>query len=259
MTSAILVEHAGSVATVTMNRPEKMNALTVPMYQQLGEALRNLSARDDVRCVLIQGAGERAFCSGSDIGGFNDDRLGSAQARQYARDTNGAMVHLRECRHPTVAKIRGVCVGGGLELAAVCDIRICSSDSRFGIPPNRLGLTLDYDELEPLCELIGRRRALEVLLEGRIFGAEEAHHLGLVTRVVAPEELDAEIERTVSRIVNAAPLSNRWHKAFVRRLADPRPLSAEERDEPYLCYETEDYREGTAAFNEKRKPAFKGR
>ncbi|MGF7158759.1 enoyl-CoA hydratase/carnithine racemase [Rhodoligotrophos appendicifer] len=259
MPDLITVHRDAGIATVTMNRPEKMNAFTVSMYQDFGEALRELSEADDIRCILIQGAGGKAFCAGSDIGGFDEDRLGSTQAKQYAELTAGTIVHLRSCRHPTVAKIRGVCIGGGLEIAAMCDIRISASDGRFGIPPNRLGLTLDYDELDILIDLVGRRVALEMLLEGRIFGAEEAYHLGLVSRVVAPEALDEEVDRSVARIAQAAPLSNRWHKAFIKRLSDDRPLSSEERDEPYLCYDTEDYREGTTAFNEKRRPVFKGR
>lgn len=258
MDDHILIERSAGTATVTINRPGKMNAFTVSMYQRFGAALEELSADDGIRCVIVQGAGDRAFCAGSDIGDFDDERLGSAQGKEYAERTGVATAHLRSCRHPTIAKIRGVCIGGGLEIAAACDIRICSSDSRFGIPPNRLGLTLDYDELDVLCDLIGRRRALEMLLEGRMFGADEACRLGLVTRVVAPEALDAEIEATAKRIAEAAPLSNRWHKAFIRRLADPRPLSQAEKDEPYLCFDTEDYREGTAAFNEKRKPRFVG-
>lgn len=259
MAGSIIVQRAGTVATVVLNRPEKLNACTIPMYLRLGEAIAGLSADDSIRCVVLEGAGERAFCSGSDIGSFEDDRLGAAQARSYAEDSNRALRHLRDCRHPTIAKIRGVCVGGGLEIAAMCDIRICSSDSRFGIPPNRLGLTLDYEELEALCDLVGRRTALEMLIEGRIFGADEAHHMRLVTRVVAAEQLDDEVAAASSRIATAAPLSNRWHKAFVRRMADPRPLSDAERDEAFLCYDTYDYREGTAAFNEKRPPRFEGR
>ncbi|WP_342639981.1 enoyl-CoA hydratase/isomerase family protein [Rhodoligotrophos ferricapiens] len=259
MEDHIIVERSENRAIVTINRPEKMNAFTVPMYQRFAAVLEDLSADGGIRCIVVQGGGDRAFCAGSDIGEFDSDRQGSVQGKEYAEDTVGALVNLKDCRHPTVAKIRGVCVGGGLELAASCDIRICSSDSRFGIPPNRLGLALDYDELNVLCDLIGRRRALEMLLEGRIFGAEEAYHLGLVTRVVAPEALDEEIETTVRRITEAAPLSNRWHKAFIKRLADPRPLSQAERDEPYRCFDTEDYREGTTAFNEKRKPRFVGR
>lgn len=259
MTNEIQVERRGSLATVTFNRPEKHNAFTIGMYAEFGDTMRSLSEDDAVRCILVRGAGDRAFCAGSDIGEFGGGRMGAAQAREYAEKTSGPFRHLYGCRHPTVAAIRGICVGGGLELAIMCDIRICSPDSRFGIPPNRLGLTLDFAELSVLCEVVGRSKALEILLEGRIFGADEALQLGLVSRVVEPAKFDEEVGRTVDRILASAPLSNRWHKAFVRRLADPAPLSEEELGEAYLCYDTQDYLEGTAAFNEKRSPVFVGR
>jgi len=259
MSEEIQLDRRDALATITFNRPEKHNAFTVGMYAKLAETVQSLSNDDAVRCIVLRGAGERAFCAGSDISGFGSDRMGSAQAREYAERTSGPFRHLHACRHPTVAAIRGICVGGGLELAIMCDIRICSSDSRFGIPPNRLGLTLDFAELSVLCDVVGRSKALEILLEGRTFGADEALRFGLVSRVVEPAAFDEEIGRTVARILASAPLSNRWHKAFVRRLADPAPLSEEELGQAYLCYDTHDYLEGTAAFNEKRSPVFLGR
>jgi len=259
MTGGIRVERNGAIATVIIDRPERMNAFTLDMYRRFGEAFEVLSVDDAVRCIIVTGAGDRAFCAGSDIGEFDDSRSGREQARAYADFVNPMTDRLRFCRHPTVARISGACVGGGLEIASLCDIRISSSDSRFGIPVNRLGLTVDYYELELLAELAGRRGALEILLEGRVFGAEEALRRNLVSRVVAPEELDAEVQATAERIANAAPMVNRWHKAFVRRLADARPLTDAERDEPYRCYDTEDYRAGTAAFRDKRRPVFEGR
>lgn len=259
MTDELDLKRDGGLATVTMNRPDKMNAFTQPMYERFGEIFEELDADDDVRCILIQGAGDRAFCAGSDIGEFDDTRVGVEQAKEYAQLANDATDKLLYCRHPTVAKIRGVCVGGGLEIASMCDIRICSSDSRFGLPINRIGLTVDFDELAAICDLVGRRVAQEILLEGRVFGAEEALNKGLVSRMVAPEELDGEVESSVNRILRSAPLVNRWHKAFIRRLADPKPLDDAEREEPFRCYETEDYIEGTHAFVEKRRPNFSGR
>lgn len=259
MTDEIRLEREDGLATITFDRPEKMNAFTLPMYERFGEIVDELDADDDVRCVVVQGAGDRAFCAGSDIGEFDNTRSGVEQAKEYARLSNGPIGKLFDCRHPTVAKIHGVCVGGGMEIASMCDVRICSSDSRFGIPINRIGLTVDYDELRALCDLVGRRTALEMLIEGRVFGAEEARAKNLVSRVVAPEDLDSEVAAAVDRILRAAPLSNRWHKAFVRRLGDPAPLTQAERNAPFRCYETEDYVEGTRAFAEKRRPAFKGR
>lgn len=259
MDGEIRLDREGHVATVTMHRPEKLNALTMGMYEALGAAMRELSDDDGVRVVVLKGAGERAFCSGSDIGDFDATRSGIEQAKEYARRTNDGIRAIRECRHPTVASIGGVCVGGGLEVASVCDIRIASDDSRFGIPANRLGLTVDYEELEMIADLAGRRAALEIVLEGRIFGADEALRRNLVSRVVPRSELDGVVAETVSRIAAAAPLVNRWHKAFARRLSDPAPLSQAERDVAYECYDTDDYQEGTRAFAEKRRPEFTGR
>jgi enoyl-CoA hydratase len=259
MTNEIAVALCGQVATVAINRPEKLNAMTLDMYRAFGAAFEELGKNDRVRCIVVQGTGERAFCTGSDISEFGSSRLSVDQAKAYAVLANGATDKLRYCRHPTVAKIVGLCVGGGLEIASMCDIRICSTESRFGLPANRIGLTVDYEELDVLCELVGRRAALEILLEGRIFGADEALRLQLVSRVVDRPDLDDEVDQTAERIAERAPLSNRWHKAFVRRLADPRPVSAAEREEAYQCFLTEDYREGTTAFREKRKPQFVGR
>jgi enoyl-CoA hydratase/carnithine racemase len=150
-------------------------------------------------------------------------------------------------------------VGGGLEIAALCDIRICGEGSRFGAPIKNLGLVMAYAEMEPLVRLVGPAVALEILLEGRIFDAREAKEKGLVTRVVADADVAHEARETAERIAEGAPLVARWHKKFARRLADPRPLSDAERDECFDCFDTEDFRIGYAAFLAKRKPEFRGR
>jgi enoyl-CoA hydratase/carnithine racemase len=155
--------------------------------------------------------------------------------------------------------IRGACVGGGLEVAAVCDLRICGESSRFGIPVKNLGLVVAYGELAGLIDLVGRAVALEIVLEGRVFGAREAREKGLVNKVVPDDQVEEETATTVRRIAEGAPLVARWHKKFARRLADPRPLTPEEYDESFACFGTEDFRTGYRAFLAKRKPEFRGK
>jgi enoyl-CoA hydratase/carnithine racemase len=150
-------------------------------------------------------------------------------------------------------------VGGGLEIASVCDMRICGTSSRFGVPVNKLGLTMSYGELGGLIDLVGRATALEIVLEGRVFDAKEAFEKRLVNRVVDDAEVLEQGYATARRIANGAPLVARWHKKFARRLAEQRPLSKEETDEAFACFDTEDFRAGLRAFMDKTKPTFTGR
>jgi enoyl-CoA hydratase/carnithine racemase len=158
-----------------------------------------------------------------------------------------------------VALIQGACVGGGLLVATQCDLRICGDSSRFGVPVKNLGLVEAYDELAGMMKVVSRAHSLEILLEGRIWGAREAYEKGLVNRVVPDDKVAEEAYATARRIADGAPLAARWHKKFINRLADPRPLSAQERDESYDCFDTADFREGVSAFLAKRKPRFAGK
>jgi enoyl-CoA hydratase len=258
-TELVQVLRDSAIATVVLNRPDKLNALTKAMWQVLGEAITRLSADDRLRCIILRGAGEKAFSPGNDIAEFASERANKAQAIAYGHVMHTTAKALADCRHPLVAQIHGICVGGGLEIAALCDLRICGESSRFGAPIKNLGLTMAYPEMAPLVHLVGAAVALEILLEGRIFDAAEAKEKGLVTRVVPDSEVAAETRATAERIAEGAPLVARWHKKFARRLADPRPLTAAEADECFDCFDTEDFRIGYAAFLAKRKPVFVGR
>ncbi len=255
----ILVERDADIATVVLNRPEKLNALTRPMWRRLGDVFETLATEDDLRCVVLRGAGERSFAPGNDIGEFETDRSNVEQAREYGALMHRTLAAISGCRHPTVALIHGICVGGGLEIAACCDLRVCGTSSRFGVPINRLGLVMAYAEVGALLALAGRAVTLEILLEGRVFGAEEAFAKGLVTRIVDDARVAEEAYATARRIADGAPLVARWHKRFVQRLADPAPLTAEEIDEGFACFDTEDFRIGYRAFLAKQKPRFEGR
>jgi len=259
LNETILVERDGPIATVIMNRPHKLNALTRTMWRELGRTMDELSADDSLRCVILRGAGEKAFSPGNDISEFATERSNREQAIGYGRDMHETARAITDCRHPTLAQIHGVCVGGGLEIAAMCDMRICGESSRFGAPIKNLGLVMAYPEMEPVARLTGPAIALEILLEGRIFGAVEAKEKGLVNRIVPDERVTAECMETARRIAEGAPLVARWHKKFARRLASAEPLTEAEYLECFDCFDTEDFRIGYQAFLARQKPEFVGR
>lgn len=259
MSECILIERDDPIATVMLNRPDKLNAMTKDMWRRLGEAMTELSADDRLRCLVLRGAGGKSFSPGNDISEFETERSNPSQAKAYGTILHQALTAVKTCRHPTVALIEGICVGGGLEIAALCDLRICGESSRFGVPINRLGLVMAYPEIDGLRRLVGPATALEILLEGRVFGAAEAKDKGLVTRIVADDRVAAEAYETAGRIAAGAPLVARWHKRFLRRLEDPAPLGEAELDEGYACFGTEDFRIGYRAFLAKTKPQFEGR
>ncbi|MDA0996713.1 MAG: enoyl-CoA hydratase-related protein [Proteobacteria bacterium] len=259
-TDHILVGRDGSgIVTVTLNRPEELNALTKSMWGRLGQVFRELSIDDSVRCIVITGAGEKSFSPGNDISEFETDRSNSTLAAEYGALMQESIHALETCPHPLVAMIKGICVGGGLEIAGLCDLRICGASSRFGAPIAKLGLVMGYAEIGALRALVGPTRALEILLEGRIMDADEAFRLGIVSRVVADGEVEADAMATAGRIAAGAPLVHRWHKKFLRRLAQATPLTTDEIKEGYACYDTEDFRIGYRAFLDKTTPVFDGR
>jgi enoyl-CoA hydratase len=261
MKPEILVERDGAIATVTLSNPAKLNALTVSMWRELARAMDELSADESLRCVVLRGAGTEAFAAGADIAEFATARDNAEQGRRYHREyVGGALRAVGECRHPTVAMIHGPCVGGGLEIACLCDLRISGASGRYGVPITRLGFAIAYDELAAVLPLTGRAVALEILVEGRVWDAAEALAKGLLTRVVPDGTLKEEAYACARRIAEGAPLVNRWHKRFVRRLAPrPEPLSEAEIEENFAYFTTEDYRIGMEAFARKAKPRFTGR
>ena len=259
MADPVLLERHGDVAVIVLNRADKLNALNKAMWTGVRDRVRECSADDALRCVVLRGAGEKAFSPGADIAEFATERADSRQAAAYGALMHETMGAIAACRHPTVAMIHGLCVGGGLELAIMCDLRICGESSRFGVPINRIGVTMAYPEIGALIELVGRATALEILFEGRVFDAAEAKDKGLVTRVVADASVTDEAMAAARRIADGAPLVNRWHKKFARRLQDATPLSAAEFAEPYETFDTDDYRAGFQAFLAKQKVTFNGR
>lgn len=258
---SIDVTRDGDIATVELNNTGKLNALTVAMWQELARAMDELSADDALRSIVLRGAGEDAFAAGADIAEFAHARNNFEQGKVYHHEyVFGALRAIGEGRHPTVAMILGPCVGGGLEIACQCDLRISGVSGRFGVPINRLGFAIAYDELAGLLSLAGRAVAAEILLEGRVWNADEAMLKGLLTRVVPDAEVVAEAYAAARRIADGAPLVARWHKQFIRRLTpQPAPLTAAEIDANFDYFKTEDYRIGFDAFVNKKKPKFVGR
>ncbi|MDH3420783.1 MAG: enoyl-CoA hydratase-related protein [Gammaproteobacteria bacterium] len=259
MTEAIYTERDGTVASIILNRPEKLNALDLPEWRRIGEVMHELDGDDSLRCVVIRGVDSRAFSAGADIAGFEANRNTPDQVREYGGVLASSLAAISTCRHPVIAAINGVCVGGGLEMSSACDIRICGESSRFGAPINKLGLTMSYAELETLISIVGGGALLEILLAGEVVGAQRAYEIGLVSRILPDQSWLEDSYALAHSIAERAPLVNRWHKKFVRRLFKPEPLTAEELDEGYAAYDTEDYHIGCEAFLAKRKPEFKGK
>jgi enoyl-CoA hydratase/carnithine racemase len=248
----------GAIATVVIENPGRLNALSLEMWEQLRDAFTSLSADLALRCVVLRGAGE-AFAAGADIAAFETERHDIASARAYGKVVHSGLTAIGDYPHPVVALIKGPCVGGGLEIAARCDLRICGESARFGIPVNRLGAVVAYEEMHPLLHIAGPAAVLEILLEGSILNAAEADKKGLVNRVVADSEVEKEVYATAARIAAGAPLVARWHKKFVKRLLNPKPLTAAELEDNFACFATEDFQTGYRSFLEKKKPEFKGR
>ena len=249
----------GEVATLTLNNPEKLNAINLDMWNQIFENMAKISVDRSIRCVVLRGAGTDAFAAGGDLEEFVTARTTLEQALHYHGQVALALQAIDQCPHPTVALIQGACIGGGLEIVGVCDFRICGESARFGAPINRLGFSMYPGEMEGLLRLAGPAVMKEVLLEGRILNAAEAYAKGLVTRVVSDAQTEDEAYATARRICAGAPLVAGWHKQWINRLLDGRALSDEEKAASFAFLETEDYQEGLAAFLEKRKPVFKSR
>lgn len=258
MSDVVLLSRDGDIATVTLNRPDRLNALDKAMWQRLAAIMEEIAGDGAIRCAIVRGAGA-AFGAGADVAEFATERDTPGKASTYAEVMGAALRALRDCPMPTVAQIHGACAGAGLEIAIHCDLRIAGDGSKFGAPVQRLGITMPYPEIAALAELVGHATVLEILLEGRLFGAREAYEKGLLSRVVPDASLDEEVNATARRIADGAPLVHRWHKKFVRRLIDPMPLSAGEIAESYAACGTEDYRAGITAFLAKEKPRFRGR
>ena len=250
----------GAVATITLNRPERHNAITVAMWDALPRVLAPLAADAGVRCVVLRGAGEEAFASGADITEFERVRNGAASARAYSARVATAERALADFPKPTIAMIHGFCVGGGLELAMACDLRWTSLSGRFGITAVRLGIVYGLVATRRLARIIGPSHARDLLFSGRLIDAGEAHAMGLVNRVCAPGELETATYAYADTLTQRAPLSQQGAKAMLQRLAGEGTMTDDD-IAAFIeaAYESADYREGVRAFLARRPARFEGR
>ena len=256
----ILVERDGHAARVIINRPSRRNALSFAAWQSLAAAFDNLAADPTVRVVVLTGAGERAFCAGNDISEFAEKRSTPEQVEAYDQVISHAYEVIGGIDKPLVARVQGFAVGGGFELMQLCDLQIAGVGARFAMTPARLGLGYKLHDVQLLVDRIGPRAAREMLFTGRLFDAAEAERLGLVTRVVQDEDLDATVDSCAAEIAANAPLSVRAIKVAIGEALRPPADRDRTRCDALAaaCNESEDYREGQSAFAEKRAPEFRG-
>ena len=258
-TDKLLSRKEAGVGIVTFNNPERHNAVSLEMWEAAKHILDAFAADDDVRVVVLTGAGGKAFVSGADISKFASERASLEATRAYDATTAAAFSSIYEFSKPTIAMIRGYCIGGGVALATCCDLRICSDNSRFAVPAAKLGLGYGYSGLKRLVDIVGPSYAKEIFYTARQFDAQEAYAMGLVNRVVPAAELEPYVKSITDMICANAPLTIKAAKFAVGEiLKDEGKRNMARRTMVEECFKSRDYTEGRTAFMEKRKPAFTG-
>ena len=260
-TDKALARIENGIGWLTFNAPEKHNALGTEMSEGALKALEIFAKDPAVRVVVLTGAGEKAFVSGADISEFEKRRSNAEQAEHYDTKTGGVHRFVKDLDKPTIAMIRGYCMGGGLALAASCDLRFCSDDSQFAIPAARLSIVYRQDFLQWVLDLVGPSHVKDILFSARRLKADEALRIGLVNRVTTKEDLEGAVKEYCAKLVDNAPLSLRGSKLSVEELLK----DEHDRDNKLIsrlsadCFNSADFKEGRTAFMEKRKPVWQGK
>jgi enoyl-CoA hydratase/carnithine racemase len=260
-TEAMLVDTDGPIGWITFNNPARRNAVSLAMWQTLQRLVGELQRDDAIRTIVVKGAGDQAFVSGADISEFDALRSSPDTVRVYNRSAEEATEALRHVGKPTIAMIRGFCIGGGVSVALSCDLRIAAEGSRFGVPAAKLGLGYEFGGVRKLVEVVGPAYAKEIFYTARQFSAEEALAMGLINRLVPAADLEARVRECAETIAANAPLTI----ASIKTLIDQVLRDESERDMALCrqvverCFDSDDYVEGRTAFLDKRKPNFSGR
>lgn len=250
-----------SLAAITFNSPEKLNAMSLQMWEALADVCASLATDDTLRVVTLEGAGERAFVAGADISEFSGNRNDASASANYNAAVARAETALEALSVPTIALVRGYCIGGGLAIAMRCDLRLARADARFAITPARLGLGYGYDGVAALERKLGHSVTADLLFSGRKLSADEALAKGICDQVFSADRFEEDSAAYVTRLAANAPLTIRAAKAALSDLAHPQTGKNRAAVEAMIsaCYDSADYREGQTAFAEKRPPRFKGR
>lgn len=259
MSGVVEIHRDGSIARLVFDHAARRNAITVAMWEAIPEAVRELHEDDDIRVVVMRGAGSEAFVSGADISEFEQTRTGDG-GRRYDEMTSRAFAALQGLDKPLIALIHGFCIGGGAAISLTADLRYAAEDAKFAIPPARLGLGYHTAGIQALIRTVGVPATADLLFSARRIGAEEACRIGLVNQVFAKEALDQAVDELAHAIADNAPLTLRSAKMTLQELARPEAERdiARIRESIERCYQSDDFKEGVRAFLEKRRPNFKG-
>lgn len=260
-TDKMIAEKNGAIGWMIFNNPQRHNAVSVEMWQAIPRILDDFEADPDIRVIVAKGAGERAFISGADISEFEEQRASKDGVAQYDRIADGATHRLQASPKPTLAMIRGYCIGGGVGVALACDLRFAAEGARFAIPAAKLGLGYDHDGVKKLLDTVGPAATKEIFYTAGQFSAAQALQMGLINRVLAEDELEFFVRQTCESIAANAPLTINAVKQVIAELTKARDDIDRAHCEALVdrCFDSEDYVEGRRAFAEKRKPVFKGR